>query len=208
MVKKVTPPAEKQLAQTVKESAQQIWLAGLGAFAKTQEEGTKVFDALVKEGEAIQKKTRKSADEKIADVRKVADGKLAGVRKAVDAKVAAVTGKVTAVTDKASGKWDSLEKVFEDRVARALSSLGVPSKKDIDRLTRRITELTALVQKMSDAQEGKVAKPAARTTAAPATAQAAAPKAAPVRKPAATKSVAAGKPAESADAAAGAAIAS
>ena len=55
MVKKVTPPAEKQLAQTVKESAQQIWLAGLGAFSKTQEEGTKVFDALVKEGEAIQK---------------------------------------------------------------------------------------------------------------------------------------------------------
>ena len=110
-------------------------------------------------------------------------------------------------TDKASGKWDSLEKVFEDRVARALSSLGVPSKKDIDRLTKRITELTALVQKMSDAQEGKVAKPAVRTTAAAATAQAAAPKAAPVRKPAATKSVAAGKPAESADAVAGAATA-
>jgi len=208
MVKKITPPAEKQLAQTVKESAQQIWLAGLGAFSKTQEEGTKVFDALVKEGEAIQKKTRKSADEKIADVRKAADGKLAGVRKAVDAKVAAVTGKVTAVTDKASGKWDSLEKVFEDRVARALSSLGVPSKKDIDRLTKRITELTALVQKMSDAQEGKVAKPAARAAADPDTAQAAAPKAAPVRKPAATKSVAATKPAESADAAAGAATAS
>ena len=208
MVKKITPPAEKQLAQTVKESAQQIWLAGLGAFSKTQEEGTKVFDALVKEGEAIQKKTRKSADEKIADVRKAADGKLAGVRKAVDAKVAAVTGKVTAVTDKASGKWDSLEKVFEDRVARALSSLGVPSKKDIDRLTKRITELTALVQKMSDAQEGKVAKPAARAAADPAPAQAAAAKAAPVRKPAATKSVAAAKPAESADAAAGAATAS
>ena len=190
MVKKVTPPAEKQLTQTVKESAQQIWLAGLGAFSKTQEEGTKVFDALVKEGEAIQKKTRKSADEKIADVRNAADGKLAGVRKVVDAKVAAVTGKVTAVTDKASGKWDSLEKVFEDRVARALSSLGVPSKKDIDRLTKRITELTALVQKMSDAQEGTVAK------------------AASVRKLAATKSVATRTPAESADATAGAATAS
>jgi len=203
MVKKVTPPAEKQLTQTVKESAQQIWLAGLGAFSKTQEEGTKVFDALVKEGEAIQKKTRKTADDKIADVRKAADGKLAGVRKAVDAKVAAVTGKVTAVTDKASGKWDNLEKVFEDRVARALSSLGVPSKKDIDKLSKRIAELTALVQKMSDAQEGKVAKPAA-----PATATAAAPKAAPVRRPAATKSVAARKPEESADAAAGAAVAS
>ncbi|MGB5011496.1 MAG: phasin family protein, partial [Candidatus Dechloromonas phosphoritropha] len=90
----------------------------------------------------------------------------------------------------ASGKWDSHEKVFEDRVARALSSLGVPSKRDIDRLTTRITELTALVTKMSDAQEGTVAK------------------AAPVRKLAATKSVAARTPAESADATAGAATAS
>ena len=126
----------------------------------------------------------------MADVRNAADGKRAGVRKVVDAKGAAVTGKVTAVTDKASGKWDSLEKVFEDRVARALSSLGVPSKRDIDRLTKRITELTALVQKMSDAQEGTVTK------------------AAPVRKLAATKSVAARTPAESADATAGAATAS
>ena len=158
-------------------------MAGLGAFSKTQEEGTKVFDALVKEGEAIQKKTRKIADEKIADVRKAADGKLAGVRKAVDAKVAAMTGKVTAVTDKASGKWDSLEKVFEDRVARALSSLGVPSKKDIDRLTKRIAELTAPVQKMNDAQVApRKAKPlpsrpppAVKAAAAPATAQSSRP---------------------------------
>ena len=61
MVKKLTKMADKKkrppaglfdsaLAGTVKESAQQIWLAGLGAFAKAQEEGSKVFEALVKEG--------------------------------------------------------------------------------------------------------------------------------------------------------------
>jgi hypothetical protein len=60
--------SENQLASTVKESAQQIWLAGLGAFAKAQEEGGKVFDALVKEGESIQSKTRKITDERIAQV--------------------------------------------------------------------------------------------------------------------------------------------
>ena len=57
MVKKLKALSENQLAQTVRESAQQIWLAGLGAYAKAQEEGNKVFDALVKEGETIQKKT-------------------------------------------------------------------------------------------------------------------------------------------------------
>lgn len=142
--------SENQLAMTVKESAHQIWLAGLGAFAKAQVEGNKVFEALVKEGETIQSRTRKLTDEKIAEV-----------------------------AGKAAGTWDRLEQVFEDRVARALGSLGVPSKKDIDRLSKRVVELTAVVQELTDAQ----AKPAARKAPAKAVAQPAAKAAAkPVAK--------------------------
>ncbi len=214
MVKKFKSLSEGQLTQTVKDSAQQIWLAGLGAFAKAQEEGGKVFDALVKEGEAIQKKTRKLADEKFSVVRKTADEKLADVRKVADAKMAAVTGK-------AAGTWDRLEQVFEDRVARALSSLGVPTKKEIDKLSKRVAELTATVQKLNDGGDGvakKVAKPAAKPVAAkpvakpaakpaaraaakpadkvaaPAATKAVARKAAPAKKPAPTKSVVAAEP--------------
>ena len=183
MVKKFKALSENQLTQTVKESAQQIWLAGLGAYAKAQEEGNKVFDALVKEGEAIQKKTRQAADEKMA-----------------------------VVAGKAAGTWDRLEQVFEDRVARALSSLGFPTKKDIDKLSKRVAELTAVVQKLTEAQES-AEKPVARvvasaatkavaTKAAPDTAKAAAPKAAPAKKPAKPKSDAA----ESAVPAAGPAV--
>ena len=174
MVKKFKALSENQLTDTVKESAHQIWLAGLGAFSKAQEEGNKVFDALVKEGETIQKKTRKAADEKMA-----------------------------AVAGKAAGTWDRLEQVFEDRVARALSSLGVPTKKDIDKLSRRVAELTSVVQKLTEAQEAaekSAAKPAPRaaasraaakpaaTKAAPAATKAAAAKAAPAKKPAPPKS--------------------
>ncbi|SBT06174.1 Poly(Hydroxyalkanoate) granule-associated protein [Candidatus Accumulibacter aalborgensis] len=152
---------ENQLASTVKESAQQIWLAGLGAFAKAQEEGGKVFDALVKEGESIQSKTRKMTDEKIAQV-----------------------------AGKAAGTWDRLEQVFEDRVARALGSLGVPSKQDIDSLSKRVVELSAAVQALT---EGKSpAKAAAKDVPAPAVADAAKPAASPaVRKPAVRKPAAA-----------------
>lgn len=187
MVKKFKTLSENQLAQTVKDSAQQIWLAGLGAFAKAQEEGNKVFDALVKEGETIQKRTRKAADEKIA-----------------------------VVAGKAVGTWDRLEQVFEDRVAKALGSLGVPTKKDIDKLSKRVAELTAVVQKLTEAQEAAEkaaakpvakaaprAKPAAKPVATAAvTPAAAAPKAAPARKPAKPKSAAAPTPV-AADAAAG-----
>ena len=127
---------ENQLAATVKESAQQIWLAGLGAFAKAQEEGGKVFDALVREGESIQAKTRKMTDERIAQV-----------------------------AGKAAGTWDRLEQVFEDRVARALGSLGVPSKQDIDRLSKRVVDLSAAVQALTEGKAvpkvvAKAAKPA------------------------------------------------
>ncbi len=138
MGKKLKALTESQLALTVRESAQQIWLAGLGAFAKAQEEGNKVFDALVKEGETIQARTRKLTDEKIAEV-----------------------------AGKAVGTWDRLEQVFEDRVARALGSLGVPSRKDIDRLSKRVAELTAVVHALTEAQ-GRAAAPAPAARAKPA----------------------------------------
>jgi poly(hydroxyalkanoate) granule-associated protein len=140
---------ENQLALTVKDSAQQIWLAGLGAFAKAQEEG-------VKEGESIQARTRKMTDEKIA-----------------------------VVAGKAAGTWDRLEQVFEDRVARALGSLGVPSKKDIEKLSRRVVDLTAVVQGLTE--QKAAARPAAKPAAKPAVKAVAKPAARAVAKPVARK---------------------
>ncbi|AYO63152.1 phosphohistidine phosphatase [Aeromonas salmonicida subsp. salmonicida] len=132
---------DNQLTSTIKESTQQIWLAGLGAYAKAQEEGGKIFEALVQEGEALQTRPRQSADEKIA-----------------------------AITDKTTGTWGRLEQVFEDRVARAVASLGIPTRKDIDKLSKRMAELTEVVQQLADAQDDTVApaaeaKPAAATVA-------------------------------------------
>jgi poly(hydroxyalkanoate) granule-associated protein len=135
MVKKLKAlGSENQLAATIRDSAQQIWLAGLGAFAKAQQEGNKVFDALVREGEAIQQKTRKVAEDKVSEM-----------------------------AAKATGTWDKLEQVFEDRVSKALNSLGVPTKKDIEALTKRVAALTAEVEKLNGAETS--AKPAARRRA-------------------------------------------
>ncbi|HHQ4526442.1 TPA: phasin family protein [Aeromonas hydrophila] len=135
---------DNQLTSTIKESTQQIWLAGLGAYAKAQEEGGKIFEALVQEGEALQTRTRQSADEKIA-----------------------------AMTDKTAGTWGRLEQVFEDRVARAVASLGIPTRKDIDKLSKRMAELTEVVQQLIDAQDlddvtpADEAKPAAAAAKKP-----------------------------------------
>lgn len=141
-----------QLAGTVKDSAQQIWLAGLGAFAKAQAEGGKVFETLVKEGLNIQRKTQSAAEEKISEATN------------------RMTSLANDISAKATGKWDKLENIFEDRVAKALSALGVPSAKDIEALVARVDELTQSVQKLSRksaapraAAEG-TAKPAAKRT--------------------------------------------
>lgn len=139
---------DSQLSATIRDSAEQIWLAGLGAFAKAQEEGTRVFDALIREGEAIQKKTRKVTEDK-----------------------------VTEMAAKATGTWDKLEQVFENRVARSLNSLGVPTKDDVAQLAQRVAELKAEVEKLNRA--AKAAKPVAKPRrAAPKAASKPAPKAA------------------------------
>jgi poly(hydroxyalkanoate) granule-associated protein len=177
MVKKLQKIASKKsadattpLAGAVKESAQQIWLAGLGAFSKAQQEGSKAFEGLVKEGLSVQRKTQAVAEERISDA------------------TSRMTTMASDITAKASGQWDKLETIFEDRVARTLNKLGVPSAQDIDALIARIDELNRNVQKL---QPKAAAKPA--TTKASAPAEAAAPVVAAKR--AATRKVAAKTPA-------------
>ena len=147
MVKKLKAMAggakgDSQLAAAIKDSAQQIWLAGLGAYSKAQEEGQKVFDALVKEGNSIQKRTMRITEDKMTEVTSRV-GKFAG-----------------GLQKQANGTWDKLETVFEERVERALARLGVPTNKEIGDLTRRVEQLTASVQKLSGGR-------AVKKTAAP-----------------------------------------
>jgi poly(hydroxyalkanoate) granule-associated protein len=119
MVKKLKAMAAKKnasgaglfdsaLASSVKDSAQQIWLAGMGAFAKAQAEGKQRFEALVKEGVALQRKTQSVAEERLGEV----------------------TNKMTSMADDVSAKagkqWDKLESIFEERTAKAMKTLRRP----------------------------------------------------------------------------------
>jgi poly(hydroxyalkanoate) granule-associated protein len=119
----------------------------LGAFSKTQEEGQKVFQALVKEGMGIQKRTMKTTEEKVGEVA---------------SRFAKVAGQFQ---KQANGTWDRLETVFEERVERALSRLGVPTHREISALTKRVEELTAAVEKLSGGSGKKARTPRARSGA-------------------------------------------
>ncbi len=144
--KSSSQPSGAHLGGSVKDSAQQIWLAGLGAFAKAQEEGGKVFETLVKEGLSIQRKTQTVAEEKITE----ATSRMAAM--------------ASDIGTKATGQWDKLENIFEDRVSKALGKLGVPSAKDVAALNARVDALQDKLAKL-----GKSAAPAkAAAKAAPA----------------------------------------
>jgi len=150
---------DSELTSTIKESAQQIWLAGLGAFSKAQAEGGKMFEALVKEGTGLHKKTQGLAEEKLGEV---------------TSRMSSMAGGVQA---KAGQQWDKLEGLFEERTAKAMRRLGVPSKKDVDALAARLDELSAKVAALSRttvARKGAAKKAAAAPRSA--TAKRAAPK--------------------------------
>ena len=170
------------LGQAIKDSAQQIWLAGLGAFAKAKAQGGgggKVFETLMKEGASLQRKTQAAAEEKLGDV--------AG-------KMTAMAGEVG---HKANAQWDKLETIFEERTARALSRLGVPSAKELATLRARVDALEgdskpvakpAAAKSAAAKKARKSAKPAAAAAAAAAPAPAAEVVAvAAAKKPAARK---------------------
>ena len=176
-LKSVKIPAA-HLSESVKDSAQQIWQAGLGAFTRAQAEGSKAFESLVKEGVHIQRKTQAAAEEKISEA------------------TSKMTHMATDISSKASGQWDKLENIFEERVAKALNKLGVPSAKDVNALIARIEELNKAVQKLSE--KSPAAKAATKPAASAAAKPAAKPKAAPAKaKPASAKKPAAKRAAPS-----------
>ncbi len=160
--------ALKNTAKAIMEQAEQIWLAGLGAFAKAQEQSGKFYETLVKEGAALERATRKVTEGKIEEVRGM------------------VETTVSQVKDRATDTWDRLEQVFENRVSRALGTLGIPGREELDQLAKRVEELSRAVRSLDASSRAKPAAKSAPSNPAAKAAEPAAKKATP-RKPAVRK---------------------
>lgn len=115
----------QRFSRGVMDSAQQIWLAGLGALSRTQQEGGKFFDALVEEGVRIQEKTHAYTREQVHQAHDQATPWVEAARKRTNAAV---------------GK---LEQVFDERIARALKRMNLPSHQDLKDLSARIDALSS-----------------------------------------------------------------
>ncbi len=120
MVKRLMSLSEDQSSQKIMESARQIWLAGLGAFARMEEEGNKIFDALVKEGEQFESQAKQMADEQFNKMK-----------------------------ERASEWRDHIEKIIEERVTVTLNRIGIPTHDDITALAERIETLQQSIKELA-----------------------------------------------------------
>ena len=135
------------MSDNVKEQAQQIWLAGLGAFAKAQEDGAKAFEKLVSDGITMQRKVHTTAEEKLAEA----------TQKATQA--------AHTLSERATGQWGKLEGIFEERVAKAMHGLGVPSAAELKALHARVAALEAQLSLKPQAASKSTTKTAAKVAA-------------------------------------------
>jgi poly(hydroxyalkanoate) granule-associated protein len=127
--------AADQAGEALRDSAQKIWLAGLGAFERAKSEGPRMFEALVDQGKELRSRASEAADQALKAVREQAG--------------------------EAQGKWDKLEQVFEDRVSRSLNRLGVLTSREVGDLSRQVEELNRQVREMMKASGGAAKKKAA-----------------------------------------------
>ena len=118
----------------VKSYARKIWLAGLGAYAKVGQEGSEYFQELIKEGQAVEKKGKKVVAEKL---------------EAANAEIDEAKSEVSTFKGKVEVQLDKVEKAFDTRVASALNRIGIPSKHDVETLSVKLDELTALLERVA-----------------------------------------------------------
>jgi len=141
ILRKKIEAEEAKTFSDVRLYARKIWLAGLGAYVKAGQEGAEYVKELIKTGEQTEKKARKVIDEKV----EAANSEIVSATREVKGEIAKAEGRV-------EGKLDKIESAFDRRVASALNRIGIPSKHDVETLSAKLDELTALLERVARKQ--------------------------------------------------------
>ncbi len=153
----------KQKVSEFTEQLDNVFLAGLGAFANAQKMGSETFESLVKDGEKFRKEASKKTEKLIDDVQD-------SVREMRDDAESKAEGLLDRVRDRS--KLTKLQSAFDKRVADAMDRLNVPSKNDIDKINKKLDKILRGIEakakkpaaKKAATRKAPAAKPAASTT--------------------------------------------
>jgi len=145
MARKKTSRGAADSTEALRDSAQKIWLAGLGAFERARTEGPRMFESLVEQGRNMGARAVGAADQALRTMRE---------------------------SDYAA-RFDKLEKAFEERVSSSLKRFGVLGASQMDDLARQVRELNERLQAYGapparkGTRRGKKKRAASRPAAAP-----------------------------------------
>ncbi|SER87880.1 poly(hydroxyalkanoate) granule-associated protein [Pseudomonas sp. NFACC02] len=140
-LKKKIEAEETKAVSEVRLYARKIWLAGLGAYVKAGQEGAEYVKELIRTGEQTEKKAKKVIDEKVE-----------AANSEIDSAKGEFKGEITKVKGRVEVQLDKIESAFDRRVASALNRIGIPSKHDVETLSAKLDELTALLERVARKQ--------------------------------------------------------
>jgi poly(hydroxyalkanoate) granule-associated protein len=129
----------KELQNDIMDSAHKVWLAGLGAVAMAEQEGGKLFSNLVEKGQKLEKKGKDEVEK--------------------------AKGAVSGMKTVAESYWDTFGRTIDDQVTAVIHRIGVPTKDEIETLTKKVEQLTVAVDNL---RTKGAAAPKAATKKAPA----------------------------------------
>ena len=136
----------KKIPNDIMDSAHKVWLAGLGAVAMAEGEGAKFFGDLVSKGEKLESRSKKQTQERMEK----AKGTVAGLKVV------------------AESYWETFGRTVDDQVTNVIHRIGVPTKEEIETLTKKVEDLTAAVDKLRTKETARprttARKPAAKKT--------------------------------------------
>jgi poly(hydroxyalkanoate) granule-associated protein len=129
---------KKEKEGEISESVHRIWLAGLGALSAAEDEGTKLFNTLVARGRKYERTMKKPVDKAADEVKRTVED----------------------VRGRAGRTVKKIERAFDDQIDAALHRIGVPTRKEIAALSRKVEKLTRTIEGKPKraAKKGKTVK--------------------------------------------------
>ena len=128
-------------ADALKDSAEKIWLAGLGAFERMKSEGPRMFETLVEQGRNMSVKAKDAADQALRSMREA--------------------------NFDSPAKWDKLQQDMQERMSRSLGSLGLSTTRQMEALQKEIAGLNEQMRNlMSASARGGGTRKASRSAGA------------------------------------------
>lgn len=125
------PVSRKKVVRSASKTAKQgqgVWLASLGAAEVARKQVVGAYAQIVKEAQKLQQRSVSLVEDRVNEVRD---------------QVEAV---VTQVKERATENYQQVESVVGGQLTRVLGRMGIPSKDDINDLSRRVAELSRQVK--------------------------------------------------------------